>query len=56
MKHTTSRLLALLLATILLVGCLAACGGEEPATQQPGTTETQPAATEAPEATGDGTT
>ena len=52
MKHTASRLLALLLALMMLVGCLAACGSEEPGTTLPGTSEDQPSATNGTEAQG----
>ena len=52
MKHTIFRLLAMMLAMMLLVGCLTACGGET-VVQQPGTEQTQPSATEGTDAQGD---
>ncbi len=51
MKHTASRLLALVLAMMMLVGCLPPCGSEQPA-EQPATSDTQPSATEGTDAQG----
>lgn len=52
MKHTASRLLALLLAMMMLVGCLTACGGEETGTAVPGASSTQTEAADPTETQG----